>query len=79
MNNKTIEIAITVDLFTMSPTHGAYIHIDSIIGATAFGKLGSFSIALFYSNMKLQNVSCFRTDSGNYLSNILISDIINIC
>ena len=71
MNDKTIEIAITVDMFTISPTHGAYIHIDSVTNVTSFGKLGTFSIVLFYSNMKLQDVSCFRGNSVAYFNNIL--------
>lgn len=72
LTDKRIEIAITVDMFAASfPTQGAYtyIHIDSVISVTAFGKLGSFSIVMFY-NMGLQDVSCFRGDSGKYFDNI---------
>ena len=73
MNDKKVEIAIQVDMFSISPSHGAYIHINSVTNVTAFGKLGTFSIVLFYSNMKLQDVSCFRGDSGNYFDNIRIN------
>ena len=57
-------------MFVISPTYGAYIHIDSVTNVTAFGKLGTFSIVLYYNEKKLVNVSCFRGDSGNYFNNI---------
>lgn len=71
MNDKTIEIVITVNMFTLSTSHGAYINIDSVKSTTVFGKLSIFSTVLFYSNMKSQNVNCFRCDLGSYFSNVL--------
>ena len=80
MNDRTVEITLTVNMFTtltvnmftVSPTHGAYIHIDSVTNATAFRELGHiFGIALFYGNMGIQDTSCFRSDSGDYFSNTL--------
>lgn len=76
MNNKTVEIEITVNMFTRSTSHEACINIelDSVMDTTAFGELSIFSTDLFYSfysNMKSQNVNCFRCDLGSYFSNVL--------
>ena len=71
MNNKTVEIVIEVNMFTLSTSHGAYINIDSVKNTTVFGKLSIFSTVLFYSNMKLQNVNCYRCDGGHYFGNVL--------
>lgn len=76
MINKTVEIEITVNMFTRSTSHEACINIelDSVIDTTAFGELSIFSTDLFYSfysNMKLQNVNFYRCDLGSYFSNVL--------
>ena len=76
MNDKTVEIVITVNMFTRSASHEACINIelDSVIDTTAFGELSIFSTDLFYSfysNIKLQNVDCFRCDLGSYFSDVL--------
>ena len=71
MNDKRVDIDIQVDLFAISPTHGAYVHIDSITNATIFGKMATLSTLLHYNNMKLQEVSCFRSNTGKYFYNIL--------
>ena len=73
MNDKTVEIEITVNMFTRSTSHEACINIelDSVIDTTAFGELSIFSTVLFYSNMKLQNVNCYRCDGGSYFSDVL--------
>ena len=71
MNDKTVEIEVTVDMFAISPTHGAYIRIDSITNMTVFGKLSTLTTLMHYNNMKLQDVSCFRGNSVAYFNNIL--------
>ena len=72
MNDKTIEIVIAVNMFTLSTSHGAYINIDSVKSTTVFGKLSIFSTVLFYSNMKLQNVNCYKCDGWHYFSKIYL-------
>lgn len=71
MNNKTVKIVIAVNMFAISTTHVSYINIDSVTHTTALCELGIFSTILFYSNMKLQGVDCYRCDGGHYFSNIL--------
>lgn len=71
MNDRTVEIEVTIDMFAISPTHGAYIRIDSITNTMIFGKLSTLTTLLHYNNMKLQDVSCFMGNSGAYFNNIL--------
>ena len=72
MNDKTVEIEITVSMFSLSPTHGAYINIDSVIDTTALGKLVMYTTLLHYNNMKLKNIECDRGYLGKYFDDLII-------
>ena len=73
MHNKTVEISITVDMYAISPTHGAYIHIDSITTVTDFGKLATFTVVMSYNNMRLEDVSCFGGTTRKYFTDITVN------
>lgn len=72
MNDKTVEIEITVNMFTRSTSHEACINIDSVIDTTALGKLVMYTTLLHYNNMELKNVECDRGYSGKYFDDSII-------
>lgn len=71
MNDKRVDIDIQVDLFAISPTHGAYIHLSSVTHDGIWGRIGPLTVTIRYNNGELYEIDDFRCDKGNYFNNIL--------